>query len=277
MMSDIEKKIGDLLIQGEEIDTIVSKLIKDAETQQIQSDMHYENNVPNFFDEESNDSTWNPTCTYQLKSPDEEFDKFQIQIVKEYELWCNESENVINSFLPDKSEEFRCFKIGNSSEYGILPILKFLKIYDILPEKRDIIRDFRFKFNAQKNILSGLARTIHLFPNKKNEPTERSMMTNIPPKFPTIININQQTQTQTVSVDISIQKFKDLRSIIQDSEESKELKKKLLSQVDALEKYKGTSKYVESFQNFMDVAANSATLMSALRPIFPYLTSLLQS
>lgn len=257
MSDDIKQKIEELLTKYNEIDTEVNKLIDGARIQTISPDISPDENVPDFFGERIYDSTDIPRDTYKLQSPNEENYRLQRQIVQQYGLWCDEAEIIVKSYLPDKIDEFRYFKSGNSLEYGILSILRFTRVYENLPDKRDIIRDFNFKFDAQKNILLALARTIHLLPPKKIESQAPSVMAESATKGTTIFNIN--TQTQTMNMDVNIQKFEELRSIIQKSAETNELKENLLSQVDELEKSKGTQKYTESYQKFMDAAANTAT------------------
>ena len=278
MLDAIKQKIEELLTKYNEIDTEVNKLINEAEIQTISLDISFGGSVPDFFDDRIYDPADIPSYTYKLKSRNAENDRLQRQIFQQYNLWCNEAENIIKSYLPDKIDEFRVLKSGNSLEYGITSTLQFSRVYENQPDKRDIIRDFNFKFDAQKNILLGLARTIHLLPPKKIESRAAPLMAKSATNGTTIIaqrdvNIN----SQTVNVDVNIQKFEELRSIIQQSNETREVKEKLLSQVDELEKSKGTPKFIESFQKFMETAANSVTLMTALTPVISYLTGLLQS
>jgi hypothetical protein len=203
----------------------------------------------------------------------------QRQIVQQYGLWYNEAEIIIKSYLPDKIDEFRVLKNGNSLEYGITSTLQFSRGYENLPDKRDIIRDFNFKFDTQKNILIALANTIHLLPTKKDVSQNASAnATPVRQGNTTIyayrdININ----SQPLNIDINTQNFEQLRSIIQESSEEQEIKSNLLSQVDDLKNTQNTSNYVESFHKFMETAANSATVWTVIQPMIPFLMGLLQS
>jgi|GEM_PF-4901567 len=267
MTDDAHKKIDALISEYNEIDVKASELFNGAELLTIYPDIDPNDYYPG--DEQP---------TYKLQSPTEDFDKLHRQIIQQYGRWCTEAEIILNVYLPEKVNEFNFYKNGSSYVFGIVALLKFQSVYSKKPTKREIIQEFNFKFDTQKNILVALANTIHLLLPKKTISQPIPIMEKTAINGTTIIaqrdvNIN----SQTMNMDVTIQKFEELRSIIQKSAETNELKENLLSQIDELEKSKGTTKYTESIQKFMETAAHSATVWTAIQPMSQFLFGLLQS
>lgn len=269
MSTDAQQIINELLDEFDEIDKIASELLNTAEilslSPDIDPDDDYFSGIQSF--------------SYKLKSPNEHFDKMQRKLVQQYDRWCNEAEIILNAYLPEKNSTFQFYKNGNQYALGIAPTLQFLTIYYEMPKKREIVQEFNFKFDAQKNILLGLVKTIHLLPTKKGVSRSASAIATPAPQGNTTIFANRDVNfnSQPMNIDVNFQNFEQLRSIIQQCGEEQEITSKLLDQVDDLKNTQNTSNYVESFQKFLETAANSATVWTVLQPMIPFLMRLFQS
>ena len=263
MSNELQQKIDELLDEAQEIDKKVVELINGATIEPISDD----------FDPDAYDLGIEPIVVYKFQSPSEDFDKLQRQIVQPYDRCSNATDTILSSFLLEKNSEFNELKIG------ILSILKFAQLYNETPKKRESIQTFNFELDAQKNILVGLSRTLHLIPAKKN--VSRSTPAIVTPNqlgSTTIVaNRDVNFNSQPVNIDVNIKHFEQLIALIQKSGETPEIKEKLLFQVEDLKKTQYTSTYSEALSKFMETAANSATIWSAIQPVSQFLFGLLPS
>jgi hypothetical protein len=279
IINELIEKIDELEIEAKEIENNIVELINGVNIEENLQEIDPR-------DLEYIDPMDLSLESYKLKSPNEDFDKFNREIVRKYQRWYTTAEMIINYYLSERLNEFRRLKFGGSTltDYGIIDVLQLKPDYLRKPEKKEIIKELCLRFDQQRDILIALGKSANIIPSVKLKKKK------VPEKLP----ISTAAHTTIIQGDVQgpmivgshneitvdnrriIENFEKLKVSIEQIEIEPEKRSALLSQLEKLNQTKGTPEYINSFKEFFETAANLVAIGGALYPVSQFLWGLLQ-